>query len=214
MKGCWAVKAADLGLFHRASALLLCLIALWWGCSDDQAPSLGALDQVDQGWQAYGASDYASALIRFERAVSQAPTLADAHNGLGWSRLGNSQELFLNPHLIDQALNAFQDALRHDPENPDAWVGFANTLFLRRKSPKDFIQAVEALGMVESKRNSPYLYRHDYVSFSDLLALKASCYYYLGDMEAASLAVQEALQQNPEQETALVLQRMLRDQAS
>ena len=175
------------------------------GCGDESALDLDAEREVELGWQAYGGGDHASALVSFERAVAQAPTLADAQNGLGWSRLGQSQELVVNPHLIEQALDAFQEALRKDGEHADAWVGLAETLFLRRKTSRDFVQAIDALDNALESQQPASLYRHDYAGPAELLALKATCFYYLGDGESALRIAQEALQLNPGQSAALTL---------
>ena len=72
--------------------LILCLI-ISFGCSDDSEVDTAAAQkgQMD-GWAAYDKEDFAAALLHFERVIDLDATLADAHNGLGWTHLSISRD--------------------------------------------------------------------------------------------------------------------------
>jgi tetratricopeptide (TPR) repeat protein len=107
-----------------------------------------------------------------------------------------------------KALSEFQEAIRRDETNADAWVGLANALFLRRTDASDFKTAVQALDNA-LKANSAFLYRHDYSSEADIHALKALCSYYAGDVESASSEVKSALEIDSNHQTALATQNFI-----
>ena len=189
------------------SALLLFSICA--GCSDDPDPNTeAARQQQTNGWLAYNRKDVSVALLSFERAVNLNPDLADAHNGLGWSRLGMSRVSVVNPQIVAKAKESFEDAIRIDPSNADAWVGLANTLFLRREGDSDFQSALRALENAFDA-NHQFFFRHDYRSAADLHALKAVCYYYLGKSDLAKASVQTAIGVDSQNPSALSLRGLL-----
>ena len=188
---------------------VLLLFSLIVGCADDVDPNTeAARQQQTNGWAAYDQKDVSAALLSFERAVNLNPNLADAHNGLGWSRLGMSQVPAFNPQIVGKAKESFEDAIRIDPSNADAWVGLANTLFLRRGGDSDFQAALLALENAFDA-NHRFFFRHDYRSASDLHALKAACYFYLGKKDLAKASVQTAISLEPQNPSALSLTRLL-----
>ena len=204
------IKLKTTSYIIRAAILVCCLILI--GCSSDSDPNTSsAIDYTERGWNHYKAGNYAQALLSFERAVNFDENLADAHNGIGWSHLS----LSLNPLLTQEA---FQNAVQLDAANADAWVGLANVLYLRNnqastqqatiKEISDFGSAIRAID--NALQGDPqYLYRHDYRSKADLYALKASCYYYLGEHQSAEVEVNNALQLDTTHKTAIVLQNLL-----
>ena len=191
-------------LSHIAYALLgaACLLTQS-GCSNDpDSDTSSALTYMERGWRSYESGDYAHALLSFERAINFDETLADAHNGIGWSHLS----LSLNPPLAQEA---FQNAVQLDPSHADAWVGLANLLFLRHKDTNDFRAAIRAVdNALQGDAHS--LFRHDYRSKADLYVLKAACYYYLGEETPAKQEVDKALQIETTNTTAIVLRELLR----
>jgi len=180
------------------------------GCSNDSEFDTEAAqkNQAD-GWAAYHQGNFLAALLSFERAINLDPTLADAHNGLGWSHLSASQVSSINPQIIEKAQGAFEEAIRLDASNADAWIGLANTLFLRREKASDFQTALRAIDNA-LKADHRTLFRHDYQSAADLHALRAACYYYLGETDLASASVESAIQTNPKNATALSLEQLLK----
>jgi len=180
------------------------------GCSNDSEFDTEAAqkNQAD-GWAAYHQGNFSAALLSFERAINLDPTLADAHNGLGWSHLSASQVSSINPQIIEKAQGAFEEAIRLDASNADAWIGLANTLFLRREKASDFQTALRAIDNA-LKADHRTLFRHDYQSAADLHALRAACYYYLGETDLASASVESAIQTNPKNATALSLEQLLK----
>lgn len=174
------------------------------GCSGDSDPNTpSAVNYTEQGWRHYASGNYAQALLSFERAINFDEALADAHNGVGWSHLS----LSLNPPLAQEA---FQNAVQLDTSNADAWVGLANILYLRNKETKDFRTAIRAID--NALQGDPqYLFRHDYRSKADLYALKASCYFYLGEHQSAAVEINKALQVDTTHKTAIALQNLLKE---
>ena len=179
-----------------------CLLMLN-GCSSDSEPDISeAVNYAEQGWRFYASGDYAQALLSFERAVNFDETLADAHNGIGWSHLS----LSLNAPLAQEA---FQNAIQLDNANADAWVGLAMVLYLRNRESNDFISAIRAIDNA-LRGDAEYLFRHDYQSKADLYALKAACYYYLGEHQPATAEIDKALQIDTTNRTAIALQNLLK----
>ncbi len=185
-----------------ATLVAICVLVLN-GCSSDSEPDTsGAVNYAEQGWRFYASGDYAQALLSFERAVNFDETLADAHNGIGWSHLS----LSLNAPLAQEA---FQNAIQLDNANADAWVGLATVLYLRNKETNDFVAAIRAIDNA-LQGDAEYLYRHDYQSKADLYALKAACYYYLGEHQPATAEIDKALQIDTANKTAIALQSLLK----
>ena len=185
-------------------ALIACFFLMQSGCSSDsETDTPSAVNYTELGWRSYASGEYAQALLSFERALSFDETLADAHNGIGWSHLS----LSLNPTLAQQA---FQNAVQLDASNADAWVGLANVLYLRNKDASDFRAAIRATDNA-LQGNAEYLFRHDYRSKADLYALRASCYYYLNEVQSAKQEVGKVLQIDGANSTAIVLQNLLKE---
>ncbi len=187
----------------------LVLSSLVAGCSDAPDPDAeAARKQQTNGWLAYDRKDFPIALLSFERAVNLNPNLADAHNGLGWSHIGLSRVPAFNPQIVAKAKEAFENAIRIDPSNADAWVGLANTLFLRRESDSDFQTALRALENAFDADHR-FLFRHDYQSAANLHALKAACYYYLGKNDLAKTSVRTAINLDSQNLSALSISGLL-----
>lgn len=186
--------------------LLVTILAVFnlSGCSSDSDPNTpSAVNYTEQGWRHYKSGNYAQALLSFERALNFDEELADAHNGVGWSHLS----LALNPPLAQEA---FQNAVQLDASNTDAWVGLANILYLRNKETNDFRSAIRAIDNA-LQGDAQYLFRHDYNSKADLYALKASCYFYLGEHQSAEIEINKALQVDTTHRTAVALQNLLKE---
>jgi tetratricopeptide (TPR) repeat protein len=173
------------------------------GCSSDsETDTPSAVNYTESGWRAYKSGEYAQALLSFERALNFDEQLADAYNGVGWSHLS----LSLNPTLAQEA---FQNAVQLDAPNADAWVGLANVLYLRNKDATDFRSAIRSIDNA-LQGDTQYLFRHDYRSKADLYALKASCYYYLGEVQSARQETDKALQIDAANRTAVVLRSLIK----
>lgn len=184
-----------------AAILAFCCLMLS-SCSSDSDPNTpSAVNYTEQGWRYYESGSYAQALLSFERALNFDEALADAHNGVGWSHLS----LSLNPPLAQEA---FQNAVQLDTSNADAWVGLANVLYLRNKDTTDFRSAIRAIDNA-LQGDTQYLFRHDYRSKADLYALKALCYYYLGEDQSTEVEINKALQIDTTNGTAIALQNLL-----
>ncbi|HIE30610.1 TPA: hypothetical protein EYP66_25405 [Candidatus Poribacteria bacterium] len=196
-------------LFLRFGFILVIITVFMSSCADDpQLDRVDAEQNLRTGWLEYNNGNYNAALLSFERAISFDDSLSDAHNGLGYSLLSASSSSIFNPQLALKALSAFQEAIRLDETNADAWVGLANALFLRRTDPSDFKTAVQALDNA-LKADSTSLYRHDYNSEADIHALKAICLYYAGDVQSASVEIKSALEIDSKNQQALAIQKFI-----
>ena len=195
---------------NRCIAIILCSsFVVLLGCSNEQEfDTEAARKNQATGWAAYKDGDFSAALLGFERAVNLDASLADAHNGLGWSHLSASRTSSVNLHIVAKAQDAFEEAIRLDVSNADAWIGLANTLFLRRENASGFQTALLAIDNA-LKANLTFLFRHDYQTIADLHALKAACYYYLGESELARTSVGAATQVDSQNAAALSLERLL-----
>jgi len=190
------------------SLMLVCWLIS--GCGDDiEVDENAAKENLQIGWQEYTKGKFDSALLSFERAVSLDNSLSDAHNGLGWSHLSASQSDNFNPQLIQKALVSFQEAIKRDEKNADAWVGLANALFLRRENQQDFITAAQAIDNA-LKAYSARLYPHDYESKADLHAMKAVCYYYAGDIQSARREIENTADIEKGNKTVSAIQELLK----
>ena len=187
--------------------LILCL--MFFGCSDDPEVDTAIVEQRQRdGWAAYDKGDFSAALLHFERVIELDVTRADAHNGMGWAHLSIAHAPVATPDVLAKAQRAFEAAIRSDTSSADAWIGLANTLFLRRESASDFQIALRAIDNA-LQGDHRTLFRHDYQSIADLYALRAACYYYLGQTNLARSAMARALQIEPSNTAALSLQHLL-----
>lgn len=188
---------------------IIIALILFISCSDDsEFETLEAQQNLELGWEQYTAGKYAEAVLSFERAINLDDSLADAYNGLGWARLSISQNPVLELSVVEKAKSDFFDAIRRDDRNADAWIGLANTLFLRRTGQSDFKKAVEAVDAA-MRADQKFLYQHDYKSEADLHALKSVCYYYLNQKESAQVEMKETLRIDSQNQTGLSLKQML-----
>ena len=195
---------------HFITAVAILCFAVVFSCSDDPDSDTEAAreNQVD-GWTAYNQGDFSTALLSFEQAINLDEDLADAYNGLGWSRMSTLQTSSINLEVIAKAKEAFEEAIRRTPSNADAWIGLANALFLRRKEASDFQTALRAIDNALAADNR-FLFRHDYQSAADLHALRAACYYYLGEVDLAQSTIDMVIKIDPKNAAALSLAELLK----
>ncbi len=184
------------------TVFLIFTLVLFISCSSDPADEdSGTSNHLGQGWYAYNSGDYSQAILYFERALNADPELADAHNGVGWSNLSLALPFSL-------AQESFQNAVRYDPKNADAWIGLANVLYLRQKDNSDFNSAIRAIENA-LQGDKEYLYRHDYDAESDIYALKASCYFFLGENQKSLQEIEKVLKIEKDNTIAILLQQLI-----
>jgi len=197
---------------YLSSFVLAISCMLYSGCGSDPESEQVAMsvDYLQNAWEEYHSADYGAAILAFERALDDedASTAADAYNGLGWVYLGFSRSLGINQKNIETALSKFQQASALDSTNADAWVGQAGLLLARRASQDDLRDALKAVDNAFSG-NAEYLYRHDYDTEADLRALKAQCYYYLGEWDSALNEVNRVLAVEKDNRVALTMKGLL-----
>ncbi len=168
----------------------------------------GAQDALNAGWTAYGQEDFAGALASFEEAARLAPGLADAHNGVGWSRL-NIVDGAPGVSTLDNAVDAFGRALQADNTASDAWVGLGEALSLRRSEVADLTDAANAFANARAADPST-LYRHDYASLAQIHAAEGWSYYLAGEPALARARAEAALALTPDLGAADVLLSLTR----
>ncbi len=180
-------------------------------CGGDSADSGGddtadALAAVERGWAAYTQRDFSVALVEFERATNLDEALADAHNGLGWTRL-HLLEGAPSAEVLDLAAASFAASLRADGDFADAWVGMGQALYMSREDVKTLLDGANALASARDASPSS-LYRHNYTSEAQVRALEAWCYYYAGDTVTAASVARAAAQLDPTVTAATVLTQL------
>ena len=189
--------------------VILIFCSIFFGCSDDAEVDIATVEKRQRdGWTAYEKGDFPAALLHFERVIELDSTRADAHNGMGWAHLSLAHAPAMTRDVLAKAQRAFEAAIRSDTSSADAWIGLANTLFLRRESASDFQVALRAIDNA-LQGDHRTLFRHDYQSVADLYVLRAACYYYLGQTDLARSTVGVALQTEPSNIAALSLQNLL-----
>jgi len=194
-----------------AASVVIAIFAGALGCGGDAGDSGGgatvdAQAAIVRGWEAYGARDFAIALVEFERAVNLDDSQADAHNGLGWTRL-HRLEGAPSPEVLTLASESFAEALRADARHADAWVGMAQALFMARDDAKVLLDAANALASAR-EADETTLYRHDYTSKAQIRALEAWCYYYAGEPVAAASVARAAAELDPSLPAVQVLTQL------
>ena len=205
---------------QKSKMLLSCVFlmscVLYLGCgSDPEEERISPEKDILSGWEEYRSGNYGAAILAFEKALNregEAPAepshLADAYNGLGWVYLGFSRSAGVNQKNIAISLGKFQEAIARDSANADAWVGQAGSLLVRRNSQDDLRDALKAIDNA-LQGDAAYLYRHDYNSEADLYALKAQCYYQLGELDKSRKEIERVLAIEKDNSVALAMRKLL-----
>jgi tetratricopeptide (TPR) repeat protein len=113
---------------------LLLLLAITSGCS-----KLRARDQLNKGVGAFRNAQFQAAILHFKNAVALDPTLLNAKLYLATAYFqqyvpgGESPE---NVKIGQQAIDAFEDVLKTDPNNPTAIASIAQVYYYMRKFEK------------------------------------------------------------------------------
>ncbi len=202
------------GLGGISLVTILCLAFLLFACgTDEEEQILTPEESLKIGWEEYVLGNYEAAIQAFERVLTASSssitaTEADAYNGLGWAYMSFSRDAVVNQKNISISLSKFQEAIALDSTNADAWVGKAGLLLIRRGSQTDLRDALDAIEKA-LQANAAYLYRHDYDSKGDLYALKAQCYYFLGELDNAREEVERVLAIEKDNVAALAMRRLL-----
>ena len=193
---------------------ILCLAFLLFACGDnEEEQTLTPEENLKIGWEEYSLGNYEAAIQAFERVLTASSssitaTKMDAYNGLGWAYVSFSRDAVVNQKNMSISLSKFQEAIALDSTNADAWVGKACLLLIRRSSQADLRDALDAIENA-LQADAAYLYRHDYDSKADLYALKAQCYYYLGELDNAREEVERVLAIEKDNVAALAMRRLL-----
>jgi tetratricopeptide (TPR) repeat protein len=109
----------------------LSLLVSVTGCS-----KLEARDQLNKGVAAYKSGKYEEAINHFQEAVSKDPSLKMTHLYLATAYAQQVVPATDNPannKLAQQAINAYQDVLKEDPNDTTALKGIASIYFNTNK---------------------------------------------------------------------------------
>jgi tetratricopeptide (TPR) repeat protein len=97
----------------------------------------------------YGAADTGELISRLQARIKENPEHTDAYSQLGWALIQRQRET-ADAALGAQATQAFEQALKREPEHPDALIGAATVAL----SNHDFAHALE-LGR-QAQRINPF----------------------------------------------------------
>ncbi len=154
---------------------------LFASCSSNSGgPSTKTPQQlINEGWQAYAAKNYASALASFTQALQQNASLPDAHNGAGWSngKLNNMAD----------AGAQFNAGLALDTSNLQIKAGLAFVLNAQKNYSSSIGRAGEVL-----QADSNWVFGRDLsVTATDLHLLLAEDYFAMADFASSLAEVQK-----------------------
>jgi tetratricopeptide (TPR) repeat protein len=113
---------------------LLSFLALSSGCG-----RLRARDQLNKGVQAFRNAQFQAAVTHFQTAISLDPTLLNARLYLATAYFNQyvpSGESPDNLKIAQQAISAFEDVLRVDPNNTNAIASIANIYYYEKQFDK------------------------------------------------------------------------------
>ena len=113
---------------------LLLLLAFSSGCS-----KLRARDQLNKGVAAFRAAQFQTAIVHFKNAVALDPTLLNARLYLATAYFNQyipSGESPENLKIAHQAIDAYEDVLKADPNNSNAIASIAQIYYYMKQFDK------------------------------------------------------------------------------
>ena len=151
-------------------ALVGLLLLLAAACSDSSSgPETTAAEELSEGWVDFEAGRFSQATEHFQSAVNKDGSLADAHNGLGWSRAMQEN--------LSGAVTALENALDGGLSTPDADAGLA---VVYRDTP-NYSQAISHAQDVITA-SPTYVFSHrTSIDYRDMHLVMAQSYYRLGE---------------------------------
>ncbi|HUL42732.1 MAG TPA: hypothetical protein VLY03_00075 [Bacteroidota bacterium] len=150
----------------RDLLFLMILVVLLAGCQKTETGTDESASQLTtDGWAAYSARNYATAITKFSAATNLDASYADAYNGLGWSnaKLNKPQS----------AVSSFSTGLTKSPNNADMNAGLA----FAYNAEKNYAQSI-ASGLAVLSVNADWQFARDTsVSSADIHLLLAEDYF-------------------------------------
>jgi hypothetical protein len=132
-----------------------------------------------EGWSHFEAEDYASALSKFDQAISNDIDCGDAYNGRGWS--------LIRTNSLSMAISSFTTALLKGVRTPDPYAGEA--VAYRDLEPADFERAIAAADSALG-RDVRYVFAHDpHFDWRDLRLILAQCHFATSRYEMANAQI-------------------------
>lgn len=149
--------------------IILLLTILSIGFGGCQKSSTGTDETASQltteGWAAYAARDYATAITKFTDATNQDASYADAYNGLGWT--------YAKQDKPQSAVSDFTTGLTKSANNAEMNAGLA----FAYNAEKNYAQSIAA-GLAVLGANASWQFSHDTsITFTDIHLLLAEDYF-------------------------------------
>jgi tetratricopeptide (TPR) repeat protein len=163
-----------------ALTLALGLVILWIGCGDKgTCPELTAESMTAEGWALFETGDFASAISKFEAAISTDTTYADAYNGLGWSHLRLDS--------LNRSISDFTESLSRGLPTVDPYAGQA--IAYRDHEPPGCREAITSADSA-LHRDLRYVFLHaQELDWRDLRLILTQCYFETGEYDLAKTQV-------------------------
>ncbi len=158
----------------RSIKIIIALVCLGsvLGCDIQNGTNVSdgkVTELINSGWEQFEAGNYSAGLQKFEQAISQNETSAEAYCGAGWcyARLTN----------LAAAVRNFNEAISLDANLADAHAGLAFVYYAQKQYNSAISSANKTLSL-----SSIYLFAHDRsLGYKDLYLVIAACYFALGD---------------------------------
>jgi len=167
---------------------LFLLVSSWFGCGEKTLGLTRVEVLTEQGWDFLEAGDYAEALVRFDAALAEDSTFAEAHNGRGWA-------LTLPAAGFDyaEALRSFDAALAFSLGTADPFAGksFIYRSFdpADRPAAGDPALAITAADSALARDPRWSLEHHPAADHRDLFWIQAASYFDLSQYLDSKAAI-------------------------
>ncbi len=176
----------------RYFAILILFTISVVACEKDNntvaSDELTVAEIIDRGWEYYSTNNYTDALEEFESAISRGGDIADAYNGIGWSRGHMTDGLKL-------AATSFSQCLEMDTTMYDALGGWAFITF----EQGNWESAIEKSDSLLHRRPGWRFLHESTTNFQDIRLMMAQANFYILDFEASYSIITDYL--NPDFET-------------
>lgn len=162
--------------------VLLAFAALLWSCGEankgPSQPSGNINELIQQGWAAFIARDYGTAIARFNEAKSLDAARTEVYTGLGWSHLKADD--------LDASQREFDSGSRRQSPSADLFAGWAFVLNALKNYSSSNLQINRVLSQASS-----WSFTHDTgLDVNDLRVLKAENHFLLGQFRDSLAEVQ------------------------
>lgn len=161
---------------------LLASAAFLWSCGEENKgpsqPTGNINELIQQGWTAFAAREYDTAVARFTEAKSLDASRTEVYAGLGWSQLKADN--------LEASQREFDNGSRRQSPSADLFAGWAFVLNALKNYTSSNLQVNRVLSQVPS-----WSFTHDAgLDVNDLRVLKAENHFLLGQFRDSLSEVQ------------------------